>query len=197
MTVDPCPGCGAAMAADQRYCLACGERRAEARLDYLEVLRRPEPASPARASATVTHTDRQRANTTLVAGVGCLLLAMGVGVLIGTAGEAESATAPVSAPAQVIRVQGGGTAAATKAPAKKADKAASKKKRSGDDDVETARTAAESKATNPQLQQLDGLSPEEYQKQSQKLPKVVSTGGKAPPKDDKPPAGGGDFEEIG
>jgi hypothetical protein len=122
---------------------------------------------------------------------------MGVGVLIGTAGGTESAAAPVSAPAQVIRVQGGGAAAAAKTPAASDKKRASKKKASSGDDVETAATAAESKATNPALEQLDELSPEEYQKQAQKLPKVVSTGGKAPPKDDKAPAGGGDFEEIG
>ena len=47
------------------------------------------------------------------------------------------------------------------------------------------------------LKKLSKLSPKEYQKQSQKLPKTLGTGGKPPPKDNKKPAGGGGFEEIG
>jgi len=41
------------------------------------------------------------------------------------------------------------------------------------------------------------LSPKGYQKQSQKLPKTLGTGGKPPPKDNKKPAGGGGFQSIG
>lgn len=200
MTVDPCPSCSAAMAADQRYCLSCGDRRAEARLDYLEVLRGAPAPSVAGAPVAPAADSRQRANTTLIASIGCLLLAMGVGVLIGTAGDSEIAAAPASAPAQVIKVQGGGTAASTDTDGaqKKTKKAPAKAKSGGASDVETAATAAESKATNPEIQALDQLSPEEYQKQSQKLPKTVSTGGKAPPIDKSKPAGGGsDFDEIG
>lgn len=196
MTVDPCPSCGAAMAADQRYCLACGDRRAEARLNYLEVLRGPartaEPAAP--PGPALAAVQRQRANTAVIAGIGCLLLALGVGVLIGTAGNGESAAAPAAAAApQVIRLQGGGAAPATQTTAGKAER----KRKAASGDAGTAATAADSKATNPELQALENASPEDYQKQSQKLPKVVSTGGKAPPKDDKAPAAGGGFEEIG
>lgn len=184
------------MAADQRYCLSCGQRRAEARLDYLEVLRGHPPALTAEAPAS--RDDRQRvSNITIVASIGCLLLAMGVGVLIGTAGGTETAAAPVAAPAQVIKVQGGGTAVADKGASPAAKSKSTAARRDKPDDVATARTAAESKATNPELTRLEELSPEQYQKQAEKLPKVVSTGGKAPPKDDQAPAGGGAFEEIG
>ena len=34
----PCAECGAPLAEDQRYCLNCGQRRADARLPFLEVL---------------------------------------------------------------------------------------------------------------------------------------------------------------
>ncbi|MFL5843687.1 MAG: hypothetical protein ACJ762_03270 [Solirubrobacteraceae bacterium] len=197
MSPDPCPTCGAAMAADQRYCLACGRRRAEARLDYLEILR-ASPAVAAGPATAVAADARQRANVTLIASIGCLLLAMGVGVLIGTAGGNDTAALPAAAPAQVIKVQGGGTAATADTAAKPAaDKKKQAKKKTGGDDENTAKTAADSKATNPALTELDSTSGDDYTKQSDKLPKVVSTGGKAPPKDDKAPAGGGDFEEIG
>ncbi|MCW3023805.1 MAG: zinc ribbon protein, partial [Conexibacter sp.] len=35
---EPCPACGAPLAGDQRYCLHCGTRRPEARLEFLDVL---------------------------------------------------------------------------------------------------------------------------------------------------------------
>jgi hypothetical protein len=179
------------MAADQRYCLSCGQRRADARLDFLEVLR----AAPVAAAIPAAPASRRGTQTTaIVASVGTLLLAMGVGVLIGTAGDDPVASAPAAQPTQVIRVQGGGTAeAASTETATKEKKRPAKEEK----DTESAASAADSKATNPALQELDSASPEEYQKQSEKLPKELSTGGKPPPKDDKAPAGGGEFEEIG
>ncbi len=46
------------------------------------------------------------------------------------------------------------------------------------------------------LQNLEKLSPEEYQKQAQKLPTEVGTGGTPPPKDNKPAGGGSEFEDF-
>ncbi len=45
-------------------------------------------------------------------------------------------------------------------------------------------------------QQAQGPLGEEYQKAAQKLPDEVGTGGKAPPKDNKPAGGGSEFEEF-
>lgn len=67
------------------------------------------------------------ANSTLIAGIGTLLLALGVGVLIGRTGNGTSAKAP---PAQVITVATGGaagsasTSPATEQPSAGAAKAA-------------------------------------------------------------------------
>jgi hypothetical protein len=47
------------------------------------------------------------------------------------------------------------------------------------------------------VKNLDKSSGSDYQKKSQKLPKQVGTGGKPPPKDNKPAGGGSDFEDIG
>jgi len=43
----PCPQCSAAMSGDQRYCLSCGARRGEARLDPVEAARSPLASDPA------------------------------------------------------------------------------------------------------------------------------------------------------
>jgi hypothetical protein len=104
---EQCSACGAAMASDQRYCVECGQRRGPARVPTLEGLgqrtqRGPAAQRPARRA-------RMSINSTLIAGVGTLLLAMGVGVLIGRSGNNTSAKAPA---AQVVTVAGAGGAGA-------------------------------------------------------------------------------------
>jgi hypothetical protein len=101
-----CPVCGAAMAADQRYCVECGERRGAPRVPLVE-----GPAQLANESAGARHPGRRRSmsvNSTLIAGIGLLLLAMGIGVLIGRSGNNASVR---SAPAQIVTVAGAGAAA--------------------------------------------------------------------------------------
>ena len=110
---EACATCGTLLARDQRYCLTCGARRAGlgAMLSA--------PGRPARevavAEATVTAPppgDPWRVDAGLLAGVGCLLLALLVGVLIGrSAGDDDTTRA--SAP-QVVTI--GGAGAATAAP---------------------------------------------------------------------------------
>jgi hypothetical protein len=181
---DPCPACGGPMAGDQRYCLSCGARRAEARLPFRTILAEPVPG-PAPAALA----ERSAPALTFLVGLGCLLLALGVGVLIGRSGGSDRQAAASTAAPQVITVGSGGAAGATTTtpaattPAAKGSGSASSKG---------------SKATNASLQKLDKLSPSDYQKQSQKLPKQVGTGGKAPPVDTSKPAGGGTgFQDIG
>jgi hypothetical protein len=104
-----CGACGAAMAADQRYCLECGERRGAPRVSLLE-----GPAQRSRESPPQSPPAPQRriapVNSTLIAIIGTLLLAMGIGVLIGRSGN----TSVKSPPAQVVTISGG---AATTTPA--------------------------------------------------------------------------------
>jgi hypothetical protein len=97
------------MAADQRYCLECGERRPQ----ISSLLRQgpPAPAAPARPPSAPGAPPRPespwtRAGTlNVIAGIGVLLLAMGVGVLIGRSGSSSKGSA--AAP-QVITVSSGG-----------------------------------------------------------------------------------------
>jgi hypothetical protein len=78
---------------------------------FMDVSKRPQPAA---AAASPEPSPRRRppisANTSLVAGVATLILAIGVGVMIGRSGDngISNAAAP-----QVIRVGGAETPAAT------------------------------------------------------------------------------------
>jgi hypothetical protein len=104
-----CAACGAPLAGDQRYCLECGERTTP----MSSVLLSPAPARehtslsippivppfPPRGSRA--DAGAPRSNTlNVLAGVGVLLLAMGVGVLIGRSNSPKQ----IAAPAQVITV---------------------------------------------------------------------------------------------
>jgi hypothetical protein len=198
---EPCASCGAPLAADQRYCLACGARRAPGG-PPLAAGSAPV-AGVTTATTAVTSTGetpeaaRLRTNLSALGALACLLLALGIGVLIGRGGADRGTAKP--APAQVITVGAASTPPATTTtpagsattPATPATHKAAKSKAS------TAKSAKGSKATNNAVQGLDKLSPQQYQKKSQKLPKVLGTGGKAPPKDNKPAAGGGTFQNIG
>jgi hypothetical protein len=107
---DRCGNCGAPLAHDQRYCVECGERRGQSRFPETQQAAPPVQSRRARAKGA-PRSPRASAGTTLVAGVGVLLLAIGLGVLIGRIGN--NSGNPKSAPpaAQVITVQGAGAGA--------------------------------------------------------------------------------------
>jgi hypothetical protein len=108
---DRCSNCGSPLAHDQRYCVQCGERRGQSTLPQAQ------PTTEVRSSRVRTvqarRTPRMSSGATLVSGIGVLLLAIGLGVLIGHYGK--SSPAPKAAAAPVITVQGGGGAASTPA----------------------------------------------------------------------------------
>ena len=222
---EPCATCGALLAADQRYCLNCGARRTDARIAFKEILATngaavvgvegtagdyglarpagapsagPPPASPPRDGSG------NRSALAALGGLACLLLALGVGVLIGNSGKDKTAAAPAP---QVISVGGaaagtstgasGTTTPGTTTPSSSSSGSSSKSGGASSSGSSGSSTSSGSKATNKSLQNLQKLSPKAYQKQSTKLPKVVGTGGKPPPKDNKPAAGGGSFQTIG
>jgi hypothetical protein len=110
---DRCTSCGAPLAHDQRYCVECGERRGQSRFPS------SPPATPAEAPRTSAPPPPRRptisSGTTLVAGVGVLLLAIGLGWLIGHNNNNNTNTQRANAP-QVITVQGGSGGAATTTP---------------------------------------------------------------------------------
>jgi hypothetical protein len=109
------------MASDQRYCLECGQRRGDPRLPFMDAVvfmdavKRPREAAP--PPPPRDRRPRMSPNASLVAGVATLVLAIGVGVLIGRSGENGSSTAANTAP-QVIKVEGGGAGGETASTAK-------------------------------------------------------------------------------
>jgi hypothetical protein len=109
---EPCANCGALLARDQRYCLECGTRRAgmaamlTPRETTTEVVTERASAAP---------DSPWRLDAGLLAGVGCLLLALLVGVLIGRSGRDE--TPQRASSPQVITVPGAGAATGTTAAA--------------------------------------------------------------------------------
>jgi hypothetical protein len=116
-----CASCGAPLASDQRYCLQCGESvvpmssvlKAGTPMGAAAAFGETGPGAGASPPTALTppsippprppgsSEDSSRNNAlTVIAGVGVLLLAMGIGVLIGRSTSAK----PSAAPAQVITV---------------------------------------------------------------------------------------------
>jgi hypothetical protein len=103
-----CSVCGATLASDQRYCVECGQRCGAPRLPFTEGL--VQRAQQAPSSRPRSGRSRVSVNNTVIAGVGTLLLAMGIGVLIGRSGSGSNAKV-ASPPVQVVTVPGAGVAA--------------------------------------------------------------------------------------
>lgn len=103
---ETCRTCSTPLAEDQRYCLNCGTRRAEARVPFLDTVRGNAGGQRTvedTVDAPVLPPREERPITPLGAGVGLglLVLALGVGVLIGTAGgddKPQVVSAPAPAP---------------------------------------------------------------------------------------------------
>jgi hypothetical protein len=104
---DRCANCGAPLASDQRYCVRCGERRGAGRFST-NAMAAPAPTASKPSAPPAEHRRSWPAGATLIAGIATLLLAMGVGVLIGKAGNSNNSSA-AKAP-EVITVNGGAAA---------------------------------------------------------------------------------------
>jgi hypothetical protein len=200
--IEPCPHCGTPLALDQRYCLECGAPRTYLSGMLLERLRSPaaqtSPGQPIQAAAPAgavgaaagtlppsgSPTWQRGSVLTLIAGVGVLLLAMGVGVLIGRSGGSSSAG---NAAPQVITVGGAATGAAntTTTPTTPAESPAAKAAAGAAAGAAAAKHKAKEagvgatpgKPAPPTvLKNLRTGSGQSYEQKSKNLPNVVSTG---------------------
>lgn len=295
---EQCTHCGAPLAADQRYCLNCGTRRAERRVP-VGAIGAPAalPLPPGGGGIPVRTVVEPMPTTQRLGGAwgvaALLLVALGVGVIIGSLGDDD---APVAAAPPVVTVASGTTGTTAAAPeantspaadewpdqdgftvqlgelpkegtdqsAADAAKAAATAKGAGAPGILDAgahgltagqlvlysgvfETKAEAtsaldglKAAYPEarvievkstasaadvpadagadagaddaaadaapppatvskdaLQQKENLAPDDFQKQSKKLPKTTGTEGAAPETDNAAPGGGGEAESIG
>lgn len=111
---DHCPSCGAVMASDQRYCLSCGQRRGDPRLPFMDAVVLMDAVNRPAQAAPPPPKKKKRSgispNAALIAGVGTLLLALGIGVLIGRSGHQEVAQ---TSSAPIVIHSGGGEETAT------------------------------------------------------------------------------------
>ena len=105
VTTDHCATCGSSLAPDQRYCVECGTRRGKPRF---EVASGVEPVE----AVPVLTGRRWSPSATLLAGIATLLLALGVGVLIGE----SSNNTPKNGGIHVVVNGGGGSGGSTSTP---------------------------------------------------------------------------------
>lgn len=203
-----CPSCGAALADDQRYCLNCGQRQGEPRVDFRQHLEDREGAAssspaagaagaPAAAAPEQPAQKPQRDYAPLAAagGIAVLGIMLLIGVLIGrgTGDSNESSAAPQvvtvgAAPAASGAGKGDeGSQAAGQDKEKQSGGKGGKKKNASSESTDTGNAPV---ASDDQLEALQGKTGQEYAEESAKLPDEIATPGKAPPTDSKAPAGG-------
>ena len=162
---ESCPNCGAQMAADQRYCLNCGHRRGEPRLPFMDAVVFMESMSapggaagaPPPPPAAEPSPGRWNANAALIAGVATLVLAIGVGFLIGRTGHEN--TAQQAAAPQVIKVEGNGGGGEEAAAAAPEEEATTGKKKSGGKKKGGSKTAEEAKSSPKATAKIEGRLP--------------------------------------
>ena len=164
---DQCPTCGSHLAADQRYCLSCGHRRGDPRLPFMDAVvfmdavNQPPQATATPPAPPSSRGPRMSANASLIAGIATLILAIGVGVLIGRSGDSGSTPVANNTP-QVIKVEGGGgtgaseeAATASKGSSIGGGKAKAKKGKGATDSKEVEKAAEEAQdevlKTNPNV----------------------------------------------
>jgi hypothetical protein len=211
---EPCEQCGSPLAADQRYCLNCGQRRGAPRVDYRQQMLNgngtptgseplPAPADdkaePAAEAKKEPKGERDFAPLAAVGGIAVLGLMLLVGVLIGKGDSGGTVTAP----APVVRVGGAAGVAADSAASAGGEtsskgsslsgsggSAAKKNAKSGSKEAPSTGDAVE--ASTDQLEELEGESGEEAAKNALKLPDKIATPGAPPPIDKSKPPGGGE-----
>jgi len=202
-----CPNCGAPVAADQRYCLACGQPCAPVRLAFLDVLQAenelrvaPIAISPPAAGylPPLPQDDGAigwlRRYSGLIGLIAVLLIAGLIGLLVG------HWLAPSKAPGvSVVKVEGSLPAAASSAPTTSTptsttpaspSKTATSKSAPATEaqevkevkEAETAKAKPKpaSKPSTATLQKLKGSNGKQHQKEIEKLTsgdKPIETGG--------------------
>ena len=101
--VTSCPRCEAPLAADQRYCLDCGERVGERRLDPVALLRSSPEVPEAAAAAAASPAGRRYTWSPRTLGASCLGVLLG-GALIGAAFAPGPAGSLAASAGQIIVV---------------------------------------------------------------------------------------------
>lgn len=93
---DRCGTCGVPLAGDQRYCLNCGSRRAEARIPFMEILGQRAGVDTQEREIVATTPARPAPTAQAIGiGVGMVILLIGFGSVMGTLLARWNRPAPV------------------------------------------------------------------------------------------------------
>ncbi len=189
--VGACPECGAPYRHDQRYCLECGAPVTESPADSAATIDlAPVPAdvgSPPSSPpphllggpAKSADSESGGSATTMISAVGVLLLAIGVGVLIGRTGSGGSASQ--SGTPQVITV----SAPSTSTTSTETPSTSSTSSGSGSHAKHHAKTSGPSNESGASdahpappsvVKKLEEKGGGSYEQKSNNLPNVISTG---------------------
>lgn len=198
-----CGSCGAPMATDQRYCLSCGARRQHARLPFQDALPGgPVPTvAPGAWMAPAPPAPSATSTPTLLAALACVLVAFGVGVLVGGGDDGGSQqpivlggtpAASAAAPAPTTTEEAAAADAEEDAPAEeeaaadpddtkveKIDTAgldAAEKKDAAEIERTPAKTPTPKVLDDQTKKDLSSSDPDKAREASQNLPDAVSTG---------------------
>jgi hypothetical protein len=147
---DRCPVCGAHLAVDQRYCVECGTRRGAARFSLVGASATSAAVAPSAPSGgAFQRAMRSSSNVALLLGLLILLVALGIGVLIGHNGNAKSPGQPKVNVTLNSAGSAGSSAATTPAASASATKATHSTAKSAAKKTVTKKAAAAASATNP------------------------------------------------
>lgn len=190
-----CRSCRVLLAEDQRYCLNCGERRGDPRIDFHQYeAPTPQPQEATPSPPADEKGSRDYTPLAAVGGIAVLGVMLLIGVLIGKGDSGGTTPAPTQVVVPSGEADSGKTAAAEEA-GKASGQAKQAKSKAGAKNAGavkggSANTGSAPVASDEQLQQLQEQSPQEYSENSAKLPDEIATGGAPPPEDSKAPGGG-------
>ena len=185
-----CPECGSAMAPDQRYCLNCGHRRGEARVDYeTQVLRGGQPATAGASGAAGPATNPQWSPIVAIGAIALLGVFLLLGVLIGKKDNNTTQTVAAQAAPTTTSAAAAPTPTTASATPKAKDKGANKAAAAADTAPGQGNVVQGGSGDTQGIQTADtSKSPQENAKSGAN---VVATGGAPEKLDPSGQAGGG------
>jgi hypothetical protein len=188
---DTCPECGSTLATDQRYCLNCGWRRGEARVDYeTRIMSSGQPATAGVPAGAAAAPNPQWTPVVAIGAIAVLGVMLLLGVLIGKKDNTATQTVAAQAPATTTTAAAPtATTAATGANNKPAKAAAA-----GTTPGQGAVIQGGSGKIDPGVAAANNASTLQNAKNG---PDVVATQGAPPPTDNKPAGGGSGAACIG
>jgi hypothetical protein len=197
---EACAECGAALAADQRYCLNCGQRRTGPRVDFVRLLPGVAAntatngggvASAGAATAPMMAAGAPRSEWSPLVAVGCIAILGGMlllGVLIGN--DKNTTTVASTAPTATTATTAAAAPTPTTAAAPTKDKTAAKTAKAGAGPTAAVAGGSGSTAgiTAADTTAKTGKAAADASKNS---PDVVATAGTPAAQDPNGQAGGG------